>query len=147
MNRRAVHCLAVLAIAACACGRSSSSAPASSEHTGVTSRQPAAPKARFLGTVPGIDAQAVDELAQSWCDQQRGCDQIGEKKPYADFESCMSRMRGVVHDDLDAFHCSHGLDSLQTQSCMSAIHLAACARGDVALPALPACRSEALCAK
>lgn len=113
----------------------------------MTNKQSDPPRPRALGTVAGIDPEAVDALAQSWCDQQRGCDRIGEKKPYADFEACMSQFRGAVHDDLDAFHCPRGLDSVQTKSCMSAIHLAACDSGDVALPALPACRGEVLCAK
>jgi hypothetical protein len=144
MNLRTILPLSVALIGS-ACSHSSGAT--SSESKGITERQAAPPVLHALGLVPDLDQDAVDGLAQSFCDQQRACSQVGPDRQYSDFDACMTQMRGTTHDDLAALHCVRGLDSAQTAKCRSAILGGACEQGFATLPAVVECRGERLCAK
>jgi hypothetical protein len=134
------------------CDRAETPSPGASsgmqgDKSGVTNAQPTTRAPANSAGIAVVPPLVVDQFAEAWCNQQRGCDRVGTGRRYSAFFECMTQMRGAVRDDLTGFNCSHGIDATRTQPCMAEIEREDCTHDLVTLMSLADCRGEVLCAK
>lgn len=85
-------------------------------------------------------------IANAACERHRECDAIGEGKPYASAQSCLTSQKRRATAELDHARCPRGLDDARLNACVAAVRTAAC--DDLAsLSRISACARDVLCAR
>jgi hypothetical protein len=107
---------------------------------GVTNAQ-----ATESSSAAALEPDVVEQLAQTWCAQERSCNRVGAG--YLALFDCLARTRSSVHDDLSALTCSHGIDWSRAPACAAEIEQVGCQDPLVTLLSLEKCRSDTLCAR
>jgi len=91
------------------------------------------------------DMTVVDRLASARCEQEQSCNNIGPGAKFASLSVCREQVHGGLANDLNAYKCPRGLDSVGVDRCMAAIKSEECNHPFDTLTRYDKCRSGALC--
>jgi hypothetical protein len=92
---------------------------------------------------PGHPANRVGTAA---CERKLECDQIGDGKPHASEQACLTTARRHAHEELDRLSCDNGLDDARLTDCIQAVRIAECENVD-SITRVGACARAQLCAR
>jgi hypothetical protein len=121
--------IALLGIAAC----SHDSRPA--EHSGAPG---ASVSGRALSSV-------VDDIADARCELEQRCDNIGAGQTYDNRNTCETKLRSSITDDLNTKDCPNGVEHAKLSACLSQIRSEKCGSPMDSLSRWAACRQGELC--
>jgi hypothetical protein len=88
---------------------------------------------------------AAESIAESRCERERHCDNIGENKKYSSASECLSRIRADWKDDLNARECPDGVQQSQLDECLSKIRSEDCGSPFDTLSRVAECTSGQIC--
>lgn len=87
----------------------------------------------------------VGRIAQARCDREVACERVGEGRPFATNEQCMSTLRTRSRADVVAARCARGFDNTQVGLCLTSIRQYRCESGLDAIDTINQCQRSALC--
>ena len=102
---------------------------------------------RGVANAQANDKAVVHQLATARCEREASCKNVGPDQKYVSGEVCMDQMRGSLANDLNAYNCPRGIDSVALDHCMNAIHNEECSHPIDSLTRIDKCRTGALCLK
>lgn len=88
----------------------------------------------------------ANRLGTAACDRKLECDEIGDGKPHATQQACLTKSRRHAHEELDRLSCENGLDANAFDACVKAVRIAECAALD-SPTSIDACNPRRLCAR
>ena len=82
--------------------------------------EPMAPASGPVVETPrSVTASATQSIAQSRCEREARCDNIGGDKKFSSMDDCLTRVRTELKDDLNARECPGGVNRQQLDECLS----------------------------
>ena len=138
MNRKFFHSallLITLASVASAC---------SSEHQSQRANAPA-PGALQEVKADVQTSSAAESIAESRCERERHCDNIGDNKKYSSASDCIDRIRADWKDDLNARECPGGINQNELSECVMQVRAEACGNPFDTLARITECTSGQIC--
>lgn len=130
-----------LALAPLACNKNNDPAPTSAAYpatqTGAVATTPAA--------AANATASASESIAESRCDREARCNNIGDQKKYSSKSDCLARIRADWKDDLNARECPSGVNKTQLSECLTEIRNEDCNSPFDTLSRVAACTSGQIC--
>jgi hypothetical protein len=90
-------------------------------------------------------ASASESIAESRCEREQRCDNIGDQKKFSSKSDCLARIRADWKDDLNARECPAGVNSTQLRECLTAIRGEDCNSPFDTLSRVSACTSGQIC--
>jgi hypothetical protein len=72
------------------------------------------------------DADVVDRISTARCGCRRASERIGPGGYYLDHDDCMSQMRTLVSDQLNASRCPGGIGEVGVSRCVSSLLTGEC---------------------
>jgi hypothetical protein len=90
-------------------------------------------------------ASAAESIAQSRCEREQRCDNIGEDKKFSSVDDCLTRVRTDWKDDLNARECPGGVNRPQLDECLNEIRNEECSSPFDTLERVAACTSGQIC--
>jgi hypothetical protein len=88
---------------------------------------------------------AAEQLAQSRCERENKCGNIGPNKTYSSSQDCLTRVRTDWKDDLNARECPGGINQSQLDECLGQIRAEACSSPFDTLARITECTSAQIC--
>lgn len=88
----------------------------------------------------------ANRLATAACQRKQECDEIGDGKPHANWQGCLTSARRHAHEQLDRLSCEKGIDTMMLEACQRAVRISECAAIDNII-ANEACSSGRLCGR
>jgi hypothetical protein len=116
--------------------------------------RPATPTTQDPGTttVTGANVSLTNEAAVGWivearCTREATCNNVGADKRYGNRDSCVSKLRADMKDDLNTRDCPKGIDRKELDECLAEIRTEGCNNPIEKIERLAACRTSDLCLK
>ena len=110
-----------------------------------TNAQP--PNYQGAPSVQPASNDAIERIANTACDHEHQCNNIGANQHYASRDACLNDMRAQQQDNLRAENCPNGIDSNQLDKCVIDIRAEHCGSPLEALSRYESCRTGNLCRK
>jgi hypothetical protein len=108
--------------------------------------EPMAPASRPIVETPrSVTASAAESIAQSRCEREQRCDNIGGDKKFSSMDDCMARVRTEWKDDLNARECPNGINRPELDECLSEIRSEECSSPLDTLERVAACTAGQIC--
>jgi hypothetical protein len=108
--------------------------------------EPLAPASGPVMETPRSAASsAAESIAQSRCEREQRCDNIGGDKKFSSVDDCLSRVRTDWKDDLNARECPGGVNRAQLDECLSEIRSEECSSPFDTLERVAACTAGQIC--
>jgi hypothetical protein len=134
--------LGILSIVmAVACGKSNDR-PASTPDTTGTAPGTATENGAVTGAATGTASEAI---AQSRCDREARCNNVGADRKYSSATDCLARIREEWREDLSARECPSGVNRSQLDECLSKIRGEDCGSPFDTLSRLSECTAGQIC--
>jgi hypothetical protein len=89
---------------------------------------------------------ASESIAESRCEREQHCDNIGDNKKYSSSADCLTRIRADWKDDLNARECPGGVKQTELNECLSKIRAEECGSPFDTLSRVSECTSGQICA-
>jgi hypothetical protein len=125
-------------------GRTTTVAP-EQQQGGASNAQP--PDKGAANMQPTVDATTVERIANSRCEHEKTCNNIGGGKRYATHQICVDSFRASIGNELNSYNCPKGIARDQVAHCLAAIEDEACNHPLDTLQRVEKCRNAALCEK
>jgi hypothetical protein len=90
-------------------------------------------------------SSAAESIAQSRCEREQRCENIGGDKKFSSMDDCLARVRTDWKDDLNARECPGGVNRPQLDECMTEIRNEDCSSPLDTLERVAACTSGQIC--
>lgn len=104
------------------------------------------PADAIQGASAGIQTRsAAESIAESRCEREQHCDNIGDKKKYSSVSDCLTRIRADWKDDLNARECPGGVKRAQLDECLSKIRAEECNSPFDTLERVSECTAGQIC--
>jgi hypothetical protein len=109
------------------------------------------PSAPAVDTTPGVlspasgTASAAQSIAQSRCEREQRCDNVGGDKKFSSMDDCLTRVRTDWKDDLNARECPGGVNRPQLDECLTEIRNEECSSPLDTLERVAACTAGQIC--
>ena len=115
----------------------------SSEHQSQKTNTPADV---IKDTSAGVQTRsAAESIAESRCQREQRCDNIGDNKKYSSSSDCLSSIRADWKDDLNARECPDGVQQSQLDECLTKIRGEDCGSPFDTLARVTECTSGQIC--
>ena len=115
----------------------------SSEHQSQKANSPAD---AIKDTSAGVQTRsAAESIAESRCEREQRCDNIGDNKKYSSSSDCLSSIRADWKDDLNARECPDGVQQSQLDECLGKIRAEDCGSPFDTLSRVTECTSGQIC--
>jgi hypothetical protein len=88
---------------------------------------------------------AAEQIAESRCQRERQCGNVGSDKTYTSTQDCLSRIQSDWKDDLNARQCPGGINQTELSECLQEIRSEACENPFDTLARLTECTSGQIC--
>lgn len=88
---------------------------------------------------------AAEQIAQSRCEREQQCGNIGKDKTYSSSQDCSTRIQNDWKDDLNARQCPGGINQKQLNECLGQIRAEACSNPFDTLARITECTSRQIC--
>jgi len=98
--------------------------------------------------VPGprkATASARESIAESRCEREQRCNNVGEAKKFSSTDDCLARIRADWKDDLNARECPGGVNQAELSECLNEIRNENCESPLDTLERVAACTSNQIC--
>lgn len=115
----------------------------SSEHQSQKANSPAGALQDASATVQ--TRSAAESIAESRCEREKHCDNIGDNKKYSSSADCLSSIRADWKDDLNARECPGGVQQAQLDECLNKIRAEECSSPFDTLSRVTECTSGQIC--
>jgi hypothetical protein len=108
---------------------------------------PVAPSdsAPAVETPRSATGSAAESIAQSRCEREQRCENIGGEKKFSSMDDCLARVRTDWKDDLNARECPGGINRPQLDECLNEIRNEECSSPLDTLERVAACTSGQIC--
>jgi hypothetical protein len=90
-------------------------------------------------------ASAAESIAQSRCEREQRCENIGAEKKFSSMDDCLARVRTDWKDDLNARECPGGVNRPQLDECLNEIRSEECSSPVDTLERVAACTAGQIC--
>lgn len=88
---------------------------------------------------------AAESIAQSRCDRERRCNNVGTDRKYASDSDCLLKIRGEWRQDLSALECQGGINQKQLNECLTRIRNEDCGSPFDTLSRVSECTQSQVC--
>jgi hypothetical protein len=88
---------------------------------------------------------AAEQIADSRCEREQQCGNIGNDKTYATSEECVTRIQSDWREDLNSRQCPGGINRKELNDCLSRIRAEACENPFDALARITECTAAQIC--
>jgi hypothetical protein len=88
---------------------------------------------------------ASDAIAQSRCQREVRCNNVGPDRTYSSVGDCVARIRSDWKDDLNARECPGGVNERQLDECLTEIRSEECESPFDTLARVSACTTGQIC--
>lgn len=88
---------------------------------------------------------ATESIAQSRCDRERRCNNIGADRKYSSESACLAKIRDDWRDDLSARECQNGINQMQLNECLEHIRSEDCGNPFDTLSRVSECTKAQIC--
>ncbi len=88
---------------------------------------------------------AAASIAESRCQREAACDNVGDSKKYSSNQDCLDSIRASWKDELSARECPSGVNDAQLDECLTKIRTESCNSPLDSLARLVECRSGQVC--
>ncbi|MFZ5896132.1 MAG: DUF6184 family natural product biosynthesis lipoprotein [Myxococcota bacterium] len=110
------------------------------------SQQANTPADAVQNASPGIQTRgAAEAIAESRCEREQHCDNVGENKKFSSVSDCLTRIRADWKDDLNARECPNGVRRAQLDECLGKIRGEECGNPFDTLSRVSECTSGQIC--
>lgn len=93
----------------------------------------------------GLQAQAVQQIAEARCARESRCGNIGVDEDYSSAEQCQAKISEEWRDELNAYDCPGGVVMKEFQECLGEIQSEDCSSPFDTLGRVMACRQSDIC--
>ena len=131
---RRIVCL-ICFVAAAGCSRNNEPAPVAPNNPSVSSDQANVATTR----------SARESIAESRCQREQKCNNVGPEKKYSSADDCLVRIRNDWKDDLNARECPGGINRAQLDECLTKIRTEDCGNPFETLSRIVECRVGQIC--
>jgi hypothetical protein len=108
--------------------------------------EPMTPASRPVVETPrSATASAAESIAQSRCEREQRCGNVGGDEKYSSVDDCLTRVRTDWKDDLNARECPGGVNRTQLDECLAEIRSEDCSSPFDTLERVAACTSGQIC--
>jgi hypothetical protein len=107
--------------------------------------EPLAPASSTVETPRSATASAAESIAQSRCEREQRCENIGGDRKFSPVDDCLTRVRTDWKDDLNARDCPNGINRPQLDECLTEIRNEECSSPFDTLERVAACTSGQIC--
>jgi len=88
---------------------------------------------------------AAEQIAQSRCEREQQCGNIGKDQTYSSSQDCLARIQGDWKDDLNARECPGGINQKELDECLAQVRGEACSNPFDTLARVTECTSGQIC--
>lgn len=88
---------------------------------------------------------ATESIAQSRCEREQICNNVGDDKKYSSESDCLARIRANWKDDLSTRECPGGVNQTQLDQCLSKIKAEECSSPFDTLSRISECTASQIC--
>ena len=88
---------------------------------------------------------AAEQIAQSRCDRERECGNIGKDQTFSSMQDCLTRIQNDWKDELNARECPGGINQKELNECLGQVRSEACANPFDTLARITECTSGQIC--
>ena len=117
----------------------------SNDHEPATAHNEAMPAPVGQLTPAAGTRGATEQIAESRCQREEQCGNIGKDQKYSSSQDCLTRIRNDWKDELNARECPGGVNQKQLDECIKSIRDEACANPFDTLARLTECTSGQIC--
>ena len=89
---------------------------------------------------------AVNSIAQSRCQREMRCNNIGANRKYSSETDCLATIQNDWKDDLSARECKNGVSQSKLDECLAKIRAEDCGNPFDTLARISACTAGQICA-
>jgi hypothetical protein len=88
---------------------------------------------------------AAEQIAESRCEREQQCGNIGNDQKYSSSQDCLARIQGDWKDDLNSRQCPGGINSKELNECLGQIRAEACENPFDTLARITECTAAQIC--
>lgn len=88
---------------------------------------------------------AAEQIAESRCEREQQCGNIGNDKTYHTSDECFTRIQSDWREELNSRQCPGGINQSQLNECLAQIRGEACENPFDALARITACTAAQIC--
>jgi hypothetical protein len=88
---------------------------------------------------------AAEQIAQSRCDRERECGNIGKDQTFSSLQDCLTRIQNDWKDELNARECPGGINQQELNECLTEVRSEACGNPFDTLARMTECTSGQIC--
>jgi Family of unknown function (DUF6184) len=112
----------------------------------VSEPAPATAAEESPGLTPASRARsAAEQIAESRCEREQQCGNIGNDKTYATSGGCLKRIQSDWREDLSLRECPGGINEKELNECLGQVRAEACKNPFDALARMTECTVGQLC--
>jgi hypothetical protein len=110
------------------------------------SRRTDTPAEAIQGASASVQTRsAAESIAESRCEREQHCENVGENKKYSSVSDCLTRIRADWKDDLNARECPNGVKRAQLDECLNKIRAEECNSPFDTLERISECTAGQIC--
>jgi hypothetical protein len=88
---------------------------------------------------------AAEQIAESRCEREQQCGNIGKDKAYSSSQDCLARIQSDWKDDLNSRTCPGGINQKELSECLGQIRAEACESPFDTLARITECTAAQIC--
>jgi len=88
---------------------------------------------------------AAEQIAQSRCEREQECGNIGKDKTFSSSQDCLARIQNDWKEDLNARECPGGINQEQLNQCLAQVRAESCGNPFDTLARITECTSGQIC--
>ncbi len=88
---------------------------------------------------------AAEQIAESRCEREQQCGNIGNDKTYTTSQECVSRIQSDWREDLNSRECPGGINQKELNECLGQVRGEACENPFDALARITECTAAQIC--
>jgi len=124
-------------IATASCTKNNEPAPVAANDPAATTVQ--------QGNAAATTRSARESIAESRCQREQTCNNVGPEKKYSSTNDCLTRIRNDWKDDLNARECPGGVNQTQLNQCLAKIRTEDCGNPFDTLSRVAECTAGQIC--
>ena len=109
-----------------------------------TASNQATPAAGNMTPAAGVRT-AAEQIAESRCEREQQCGNIGKDQTFSSSQDCLARIRNDWKDELNARDCPGGINQKELDECLKQVKEEACSNPFDTLARVTECTSGQIC--
>lgn len=114
--------------------------------TKVNEPAPVAARAESPALTPAARARtAAEQIAESRCEREQQCGNVGKDKAYSSSQDCLARIQSDWKEDLNSRACPGGINQKELSECLGQVRAEACESPFDTLARITECTAAQIC--